>query len=305
MRPEMHKKLLTKNYTGMTSKSKTITVEGAEIRVLELQKDDFLSMTDIAAHFGEARVVVQNWMRARGTLDFLGVWEQMHNPAFNRIEFDAFKLESGSNAFTMSPTKWIAGTGAVGMVSKAGRYGGGTFAHRDIALEFCSWLSPVFKLYIVKEFQRLKEAEAEQLSLDWDVKRIMTKANYRIHTEAVRQHLIPPRLQYTRSEGLYFASEADLLNLALFGMTARQWREQNPDLRGNMRDYASPEQLLVLSNLQSLNARLMKWDCDAELRLKILNEAAIDEMEVLLAGSSLQQLPADTPKPLGKGRKKK
>lgn len=279
---------------------KTILVEGTEIKLLSFSDKDYVSMTDIAAKFGEARILVQNWMRARGTIDFLGVWEELNNPNFNRIGFDAFKMEAGSNTFTMSPTKWIDGTAAIGVVTKAGRYGGGTFAHQDIAMEFCSWLSPVFKLYVIREFQRLKEEESERLSLDWSVKRIMTKANYRIHTEAVRAHLVPPRLQYTKTEGFYFANEADLLNLALFGMTAKQWRDQNPDKKGNLRDHATPEQLLVLSNLQSLNAKLMKWGCDNELRLKILNEAAIEEMEVLLSGTGLEKLPDASSKKLKK-----
>lgn len=180
-----------------------IIVQGVEIQVLETRTEDFISISDIAKQFGESRIVVQNWMRARGTLDFLGVWEQMYNPDFNRIEFDAFKMEAGSNAFTMSPTKWIAGVNATGMITKAGRYGGGTFAHRDIALEFCSWASPAFRLYVVKEFQRLKGEESEQKSLDWNVKRIMAKANFQIHTEAVRQNLIPIIDWNTKREAIY------------------------------------------------------------------------------------------------------
>lgn len=268
----------------------TIIVQGVEIQVLETRTEDFISISDIAKQFGESRIVVQNWMRARGTLDFLGVWEQMHNPDFNRIEFDAFKMEAGSNAFTMSPTKWIAGVNATGMITKAGRYGGGTFAHRDIALEFCSWASPAFRLYVVKEFQRLKGEESEQKSLDWNVKRIMAKANFQIHTEAVRQNLIPIIDWNTKREAIYQASEADLLNLALFGMTAKDWQRANPDKKGNIRDYASPEQLLVLSNLQSLNARLLKWDTEKEMRIKILHETATEELNILLASRSLGTL---------------
>ncbi len=271
-------------------KRKTIVVDNTEIHLLEAEKEDFFSLTDIAAKFGESRIVIQNWMRTRGTLDFLGTWEQLNNPDFKRIEFDAFKMEAGTTAFSMSPEKWIEGTAAIGMMSKRGRYGGGTFAHKDLALGFCYWISPAFQLFLIKEFQRLKEDEAERLNLDWNVRRIMASANYRIHTEAVRQHLVPPLLQRTDKEGLVMATEADLLNLALFGMTAKQWRQQNPEAKGNIRDNATHEQLLVLSNLQSLNGRLLKWGCDKEQRLQILNETAIEEMQVLLNNPSLKEL---------------
>ena len=235
-------------------------------------------------------------------MEYLGVWEQLHNPDFNPIGFDGIKKRTGLNNFFLTVKQWIGETKAIGMQAKTGRYGG-TFAHRDIAFEFCSFVSPVFKLYLVKEFQRLKEEEGERKNLEWDVRRIMSKANYRIHTEAVRQHLIPPKIKRTKMEGLYFANEADLLNLALFGMTAKQWRKQNPDKKGNMRDYATTEQLLVLSNMQSLNAKLMKWDCDEKQRIQILNESAIEEMEILLSGSSVKQLPGQATRQL-KGKKK-
>jgi hypothetical protein len=271
---------------------KKIIVEGIEISLSMKNNAEYISMTDIAKKFGEPRIIVQNWMRSANTLDFLAVWEQLYNPSFNRIEFDAVRLQAGSNAFTMSPTKWIETMNAVGIVTKSGRYGSGSFAHSDIALEFCSWLSPVFKLYILREFQRMKEEESrvEAANFDWNIKRIMSKANYQIHTEAVRQHLVPPKVQKTAYEGIYFASEADVLNVALFGHTAKQWKEQNQKASGNMRDQASPEQLLVLSNLQSLNARLLKWQVTPEKRLEILNETAIEEMEILLSNSSISKI---------------
>ncbi len=268
-----------------------IKVEGRIINIYDQDGTDFISLTDIARQINDRTdIVISNWLRNRNTVEYLGVWEKLHNPNFNSIEFDGIKSQTGLNSFFLSAKQWIESTGASGIQSKAGRYGG-TFAHRDIAFEFCSFISPVFKLYLVKEFQRLKGEEAESQNLEWNVKRIMAKANYRILTEAVREHLIPPRLQYTKSEGLYFANEADLINMALFGMTAKEWRLQNPERKGNIRDDATNEQLLVLSNLQSLNAKLMKWGCDQEQRLQILNESAIEEMSVLVSSSSLALLP--------------
>jgi hypothetical protein len=272
------------------SKQQTINVQGVNIKMFATNEEEFISLTDIASNFGESRIVVQNWMRARGTIDFLGVWEQMHNPDFKGIEFDAFKMEAGSNTFSMSPEKWIKGVNAKGIVSKRGRYGGGTFGHKDIALEFCSWASPVFRLYVVKEFQRLKEEESNLKSLEWNVKRIMSKANHHIHTEAVRENLVPILDWNTKREAIYQASEADLLNLALFGVTAREWKQANPEKKGNIRDDAGPEQLLVLSNLQSLNARLLKWNIDKEQRIKILHETATEELNILLSTKTLSTL---------------
>ena len=274
----------------MAKKIEKITVDGVDIRILAYQDDDFISLTDIVSKFNDDQLLYR-WMRNRNTLEFLGVWEGMHNPDFNTTEFDRFKMEAGLNTFSMSPKKWIQATGAIGIISKSGRYGGGTYAHKDIALEFCSWVSPVFRLYIIKEFQLLKEKEAEELSLEWNVKRIMAKATYPLHTEAVREHLIPPKLKHTKKEGIFFASEADLLNMALFGMTSRQWRQQNPKAKGNIRDNASHEQLLVLSVLQGLNAKLLEWGSDTEQRLELLNKAAIEWMEIIINRNSLQQLP--------------
>lgn len=266
------------------AKKRTIIVETSEITVFSEKDGEFLSLTDLAKRFGEPRIVIQNWMRTRSAVEFLGVWEGLHNPGFNRIEFDAFMYESGGNAFTLSPSKWIEATNAIGLISKAGRYGGGTFAHQDIALGFCYWLSPPFQLYLIKEFQRLRAEEAanDQTKLAWNVRRELARVNYRLHTDAVRTHLIPPRLLRTKTEGLFFASEADLLNAALFGQTARDWQLANPDLRGNQRDHASIEQLLVLANLENLNSVYIRMNIPADERLQMLNEEAIHQMAVLL-----------------------
>ena len=272
-----------------------IRVEGQVITIYDQDGNDFFSLTDIAMQVNERTdIVISNWLRNRNTIEFLGVWEQLNNPNFNTIEFDGIRSKTGLNTFFLSAKQWVTSTNAVGIKSKAGRYGG-TFAHTDIAFEFCSFISPVFKLYLVKEFQRLKEVEAQTFNLEWNVKRLMSKANYKILTEAVREHLIPPRLQYTKKEGPYFASEADLVNVALFGQTAKEWRQQNPDKKGNMRDHATPEQLLVLSNLQSLNAKLMKWGCDQDQRLQILNESAIEEISILVSSNALKTLPPNPP----------
>jgi len=271
-------------------KHSKITVEGAEISIIELNDADFISLTDIVKKFEDDQILYR-WMRNRNTLEYLGVWEQVYNPDFNTTEFDRFRFESGLNTFSMSPKKWIESTNAKGIVSKSGRHGGGTYAHKDIALEFCSWVNPVFKFYMIREFQRLKEDEAKRYNLEWDVKRIMAKATYPIHTEAVRQHLIPPKILHTKLEGLYFANEADLLNLALFGMTAKDWKLQNPEAKGNLRDSATHEQLLVLSLLQGLNAKLLEWGSDAQQRLELLNKAAIEWMEVMLRDDGLKKLP--------------
>lgn len=273
------------------SKLKTIEVQGTKITLLDANEHDFISLTDIARHINERTdVVITNWMRNRNTVEFLGVWEQLYNPGFNPIGFDGIRIRTGLNNFFLTVKQWIGETNAIGMQAKTGRYGG-TYAHKDIAFEFCSFVNPAFKLYLIKEFQRLKEDEATLNSLEWDVKRIMAKASYPIHTEAVRQHLIPPKIARTKLEGLYFANEADLLNVALFGMTAKEWKLQNPGLKGNLRDHATHEQLLVLSLLQGLNAKLMEWGSDAQQRLELLNKAAIEWMEVVLNSGSLKELP--------------
>jgi len=220
-------------------------------------------------------------MRTRFTVEFLGFWELLYNPNFNRVEFDTFKNEAGTNAFVLTPQKWIERTNAIGIISKSGRYGGGTFAHKDIAFEFASWISAEFKLYLIKEFQRLKEEENDRLKLEWNLSRTLAKVNYHIHTDAIKEHLLPPDLSRIKQSFIY-ANEADLLNIALFGITAKNWRSKNPDKEGNIRDYSTIEQLIVLSNLESLNSVLISQGIIPEERIKILNKTAIEQMTVLI-----------------------
>lgn len=230
-----------------------LVVKGAEISVQwNSEQDDFISLTDIAKlkDSDNPRYIIQNWLRNRNTIEFLGVWESLYNPSFNRVEFDAFRSQAGLNSFVMTPQKWVESTGAIGIISKAGRYGG-TYAHKEIAFEFASWISVEFKLYLVKEFERLKTEEMKQLG--WDIKRNLVKINYRIHTDAIKENLIPPELS-AKQVSMVYASEADVLNMALFGMTAKQWRDSHPNLKGNIRDYANVSQLVCLSNLENLNA---------------------------------------------------
>ncbi len=242
--------------------------------------NDFISLTDIAKYKSdEPNDVIKNWMRSKDTIEFLGLWELLNNPNFKPVEFDGFKKEAGYNAFTMSPKKWIENTNAIGLISRAGR-NGGTFAHKDIAFEFASWISAEFKLYIIKDYERLKQDETNRLSLAWNVKREISKLNYKIHTEAVKTYLITKELsKYHQS--ITYASEADVLNVALFGMTAKEWREQNPDLKGNLRDYASIPQLLVLANMESYNAILIKQGIPQRERLLLLNKMAIEQLKII------------------------
>lgn len=265
-----------------------IKVLSREVTISSINEEDYISLTDIAKHRNadDPRFIIQNWMRTRSTVEFLGIWECLNNPAFNRVDFEAVKTEAGSNAFVMTPTKWVELTGAIGVTSKAGRYGG-TFAHKDIAFEFASWVSVEFKLYLIKEFQRLKEDERK--TLGWDIRRNLAKINYRIHTDAVQQHLIPPTLT-ARQTSLVYATEADVLNLALFGRTAAQWREANPDKKGNMRDEADVTQLVCLSNLENLNALFIAEGLPQNERLRRLNRIAIHQM-TLLAGDERMKLP--------------
>jgi len=237
----------------------------------------------------DPRYVIQNWMKTRFTIDFLGIWEQIYNDNFNRVEFDTFKLEVGTNAFVMTPQKWISKTNAVGLISKSGRHGGGTFAHQDIAFEFASWLSPEFKLYLIKEFQRLKTEENEKLTLGWDVKRQLTKINYQIHTDAIRESLIPQLITKNQLNIIY-ASEADILNMALFSKTAKDWREENKNKEGNIRDYCNVTQLVVLANLEGINAELIHQKLSQSERLIRLNETAIFQMKSLINNSSIKKL---------------
>ena len=259
-------------------KNKEITVLDQEIHI---NKNDYLSLTDIARYKNsEAPAdVFKNWLRRKDTIEFIGLWEKLNNPNFNVVEFDQFKNEAGHNYFTLSPKKWIDGVNAIGIISKAGKYNAGTYAHKDIALQFASWISPEINLYIIKEFQRLKANEQKQLG--WTVKRELAKINYRIHTDAIKDNIIIP-LEITKEQASFvYASEADVLNVALFGMTAKQWREQNPDKKGNMRDYAEVSQLVCLSNLENLNAYLIDNGISQQERLIELNKAAIRQMKVL------------------------
>jgi hypothetical protein len=274
--------------TMSKSKSNVIQVLGTDVSVVAFNDLDFISLTDMARKFGDD-VLIYNWMRNRNTLEFIGIWEQIHNPDFKGIEFETFRKKAGLNSFSLTPRKWIDATGAIGFQSRAGRYGGGTYAHKDIAFEFGSWLSPEFKLYLIKEFQRLKDDESERLKLGWNLQRTLAKINYRIHTDAIKETLIPPTVSKSQAN-LVYANEADLLNVALFGMTAQQWRSLNPELEGNIRDYAPLEQLVVLTNLESLNSVLVRQGLPQSERLCKLNEIAISQMQTLLADSGLKRL---------------
>ncbi len=258
-----------------------LIVQETLISIRQHEKEDFISLTDIARakNSDEPKDVVKNWLRNKNTIEFLGLWEQINNPDFKGVEFDGFKNSAGLNSFTMSPVKWIETTNAIGIISKSGRYGG-TFAHKDIAFEFASWISAEFKLFLIKEFQRLKNDEIEKQKLGWDIKRTLVKMNYYIHTDAIKNNLIPPDLAKNRVPFIY-ASEADLLNVALFGLTAKKWSEENSKLEGNMRDYATAEQLVVMANLESLNAQLIKQNISFEERLIRLNQVAIEQLKLL------------------------
>ena len=231
-------------------------------------------------------------MRTRFTMEFLGVWEHLNNPNFNRVEFEAVKNEAGTNAFVMTPTKWADLTGGIGVISKAGRYGG-TYAHKDIAFEFASWISAEFKLYIIKDYQRLKSDENSKLSLEWNVNRVISKINYKIHTDAIKENLIPKKVS-SKQQAFTYANEADMLNVALFGKTAKEWRGLNPEEKGNMRDDATIHQLIVLSNLESMNAELIKQDIPQNKRLLILNKMAIEQMKSIIENQTVKQLQGTT-----------
>ena len=265
-----------------------ITVLSKKIRVQTINKDDFISLTDIARFKDADRTddLIRNWLRNRNTLEFVGIWEQLNNPNFNPVEFDGIKMQAGLNSFTLTPKQWIEKTRAIGIVSKTGRYGG-TFAHKDIAFEFATWISVEFKLYLIKEFQRLKENEAAQLG--WDFRRNLAKINYRIHTDAVKAHLIPPELTKAQTN-LVYASEADVLNMALFGLTAKQWRDKKPKAKGNIRDEANAAQLVCLSNLENLNALFINEGVPQAERLLRLNRIAIQQMSILLDDNRIGRL---------------
>jgi hypothetical protein len=269
-------------------KETKLTVNGIEISLIKIHDADYISLTDMVTNFGDD-AMIYSWMRNRNTLEFIGLWEQMHNPDFKGNEFVTFKMQAGLNSFNLTPRKWIQATKAIGIISKAGRYGGGTFAHSDIAFEFGSWLNPAFKLYLLKEFQRLKAEEQKRLSLNWQLQRTLAKVNYRIHTDAIKEKIIPDPVTRTQANAIY-ASEADLLNVALFGKTAKQWRENNPDKDGNIRDHAELEQLVVLSNMESINALLVHQGIKQPERLMQLNQTAITQIKSLVANKNIKLL---------------
>ena len=269
------------------NKKSTVEVQGTAIAIISQKDKDYICITDIARYKKAKRTddLVRNWLRNRNTIEFLGIWEQLNNPDFKPVECDGFKTQAGVNSFTLSPKQWIEKTGAIGIISKAGRYGG-TYAHKDIAFEFASWISVEFKLYLIKEFQRLKDDENQRLSLAWDLNRTLSKLNYRIHTDAIKTHLIPVVVT-PEQVAITYATEADILNVALFCETARQWHDANPNLKGNMRDYASVEQLLVLANIESMNAEFIHMGLIQGDRLKRLNEIAIRQMKTLTEASTM------------------
>lgn len=272
----------------MMVKSKVIEVKGSKITIISRNNRDYISLTDMVRHFEDGSVLIEKWLRNKNTIEFIGIWEQINNENFNSPEFEGIKNEAGLNRFTLSVKRWIEHTNAIGLFAKSGRYGG-TYAHRDIAFEFGSWLSPEFKLYLIKEFQRLKEEESNRHQLEWNVSRTLAKVNYRIHTDAIKEKLIPEKLPKDRIQ-LVYASEADLLNVALFGQTAKEWRDQNLDTNGNIRDHSTIEQLVVLANLESINAMLIQQGMSQPERLRQLNGLAIQQMKSLLQSPSTKNL---------------
>ena len=275
-------------------KSDTLHVKGIDVGIYtEDYRNEYISLTDIARfrNSDDPRFAIQNWMRNRNTIEFLGLWESLHNPNFNRVQFDTFRTEAGLNRFVMTPSKWVENTGAIGITAKAGRYGG-TYAHSDIAMEFASWISAEFKLYLMKDYRCLKFDENSRLSLSWNLNREISKLNYRVHTNAIQQNLLPPDLTREQQSFVY-ADEADMLNVALFGLTAAQWRSQNQGCKGNIRDYASLQQLLVLANMESYNALLIEQKLPQTERLQMLRQMAVRQLQVLssLDVTNLPSLP--------------
>ncbi|MBE5888856.1 MAG: KilA-N domain-containing protein [Lachnospiraceae bacterium] len=269
----------------------TIHANGIDIGIYTMDFDrEYISLTDIARHRSiDPRITIHNWLRSRDVVEFLGLWESLNNPDFKRIEFDTFKKDAGANAFVFSIKKWEEELHAIGLVSKSGRYGGGIYAHIDIAFEFASWISPEFKLYIIKDYQRLKHDENSRLSLTWNLNREISKLNYRIHTDAIKENLIPPEL--TPSQIAYtYATEADMLNVVLFGMTAKEWRDKHPKQKGNIRDFATIQHLLVLSNMESYNAILISQGHTQAERMLLLHDMAVQQMHTL-ASLELSNLP--------------
>jgi KilA-N domain len=273
----------------------TLNVNGTEIAVYYQNEQDYVSLTDLSKGFvsseedqRNSEYFILNWIRLGNTVEFLGAWEEIHNGNFNPVGYDRIKMNLTSNTFRLSVKKWIEDTNSIGIIAKAGRYGG-TYAHRDIAIQFCYWLSPKFQIYLIKEFQTLQNERRE--SLQWDVRRILTKVNYHIHADSVRQNIVPIIDWHSKKEGLYYASEADILNIAVFGMTANEWKLLNPELKGNMRDYATQEQLIILANIEIVNVAMMRDGLRQDERAMKLNEIAIYQMQVLNKIPTLKQLP--------------
>jgi len=263
-----------------------INVEGSEISIIAIDDKDYISLTDMVRNIENGLALIEKWLRNKNTIEFLGIWEEMYNPDFNSLEFEGIKNEAGLNRFVLSVKQWVEKTNSIGIVAKAGRYGG-TYAHKDIAFEFASWVSPYFKLYLIKEFERLKEEE--QKKLGWDIKRNLAKINYRIHTDAIKNNLIPEKLPKEKINFIY-ANEADILNMALFGMTAKELRDENPNLKGNIRDYADISQLVCLSNLENLNAVFINEGMKQSDRLEKLNSIAIEQMKILSEAETVKKL---------------
>lgn len=275
----------------MTTVNGNIEAKGITIRArLSSDGDDYISLTDIAKYEDEdnPRYIIQNWMRNRSTVDYLAIWEELHNPNFNRVEFEAVTKNAGRNAFVMTPQKWIDSTNAIGIISKSGRYGG-TYAHSDIAFEFASWISAEFKLYIIKDYQRLKQAESDHLSLDWSARREIAKTNYKVHTDAIKEHIIDEKLP-ARYVNYTYANEADLINVALFGMTAKDWRDKHPKEKGNIRDLANLPQLIILANLEMLNAEFIKAGLPQRERLQKLHDIAVSQLKSISNSASVKRL---------------
>jgi hypothetical protein len=265
----------------------TIAVQGTEITIISTSENDFISLTDmLRAKDGD--FFIADWLRNRNTVEFLGIWEEVNNPKFNYGEFAIIKSQVGLNSYKISVKEWVEKTNAIGLRASVGRYGG-TYAHKDIAFEFGMWISPKFKIYLIKEFQRLKEDENRRLSLAWNLNRTLSKLNYRIHTDAIKERLIPSAVS-TKQIAITYANEADLLNVALFGQTAQEWRDANPSLDGNMRDFATIEQLLVMANIEGMNAEFIRMELAQGDRLKRLNEIAIRQMKVLISAPAMKQL---------------
>lgn len=271
------------------TKSKIIIVKNQPITIIEVNKQDYISLTDMTRSFEDGLVLIEKWLRNKNTVEFLGIWEKINNPGFNSPEFGGIMMEAGLNRFTLSVKKWIEKTNGIGLVAKTGRYGSGTYAHRDIAFEFGSWLSAEFKLYLIKEFQRLKDEESSSKKLEWSLQRTLSKINYRIHTDAIKEELIPPTITKLQSSFIY-ATEADVLNMALFGQTAATWRTNNKTKEGNIRDHATLEQLVVLTNLESINAVLIRQGLPQSERLQKLNEIAISQIKSLLNSTGMKRL---------------